>query len=384
MISSKEKSLAKRVSVWLWEEDYPHSLNQEELQTPALVLQHAFSRFSLADCQYLLWEWQHCHYRPFAFSFGDGLPTLFRFRKMLNKLLDVAWLMRHDVGHRHLLGACTMDVAAPLFDSHYFIALRKEHLDDIGGVLEQMLHEGQGAHGWKNVLYHWWGMGVSHAQLDDGTRTNPTDEIPEFISLVLMIEIQYVIAMSLKHKPVENQLSASAYLSLEEGEKPLKTLMKIFSKWEYEELKEKLRDAYCLVDYGFEEYSLGRQNGLVHTQHKIIALASLLAQKDDDYFSHPDTFTFGNEEVGNFWEPDHYIPFHHLTKAEYDDLLTTLRSFDFAELHRQLHRYVVFLIERNRVGLSDEVLLAAELFQQLERLFETLYLFTVQRIQIND
>jgi len=158
--------------------------------------------------------------------------------------------------------------------------------------------------------------------------------------------------------------------------------MKIFSRWEYEELKEKLRDAYCLVDYGFEEYSLSRQNGLVHTQHKIVALAALLAQKDDEYFSESETFTFKSDEVGNFWEPDHYVPFHHLSKSEYQHPVATLRSFDFADLHQQLHNYAVFLVERTRTEFNDEVLAAAELFQQLERLLETLYLFIVQRIQI--
>lgn len=377
-------SQPKRVSVWLWEEDYPHSLNEEELQSPALVLHDAFRQFSLTDCQYLLWEWQHCHYRPFAFSFGEGLSTLFRFRRMLNKLLDVAWLMTRDVVDGHLLRACTADFATPLFESHYFIALKMEHLGDMGGTLKQMLSEGGGSHWWKNILNHWWGMGVSHNQLDDGTRTNPTDEIPEFISLVLMIEIQYVIAMSLKQAPVENQFSTSAYLSLEEGEKPFKTLMKIFSKWEYEELKENIRDAYYLVDYGMDEGNLSRHNGLIHTQHKTIALAAILAQQDDEYFKKPETFTFKDEEVGSFWEHDHYVPFHHLSKGEYDNPVVALRRFDFADLQRKLHNYVVFLVERSRFELNDELLAAAELFQQLERLMETLYLFIIQRIHIKD
>src|SRR5690606_24086672 len=120
----------KRVSVWLWDEDYPHSLSEAELRTPALVLQNVFQEFSLTDCQYLLWEWKHCHYRPFSFSFGEGVSTLFRFRKMLNKLLDVAWLMTRDVSDGHLLRACTVERMAPIFDSYYFIALKKAHLND--------------------------------------------------------------------------------------------------------------------------------------------------------------------------------------------------------------------------------------------------------------
>jgi len=73
--STGEESPAKRVSVWLREEDYPHSLNEEELRTPALVLRNLFSP---------------------------------------------------------LLRVCTMDRMTPLFDSHYFIALKKEHLHGVG------------------------------------------------------------------------------------------------------------------------------------------------------------------------------------------------------------------------------------------------------------
>jgi len=190
---------SKRVSVWLWEEDYPHSLREEELRNPASVLKDVFGQYSLADCQYLLWEWQHCHYRPFAFTFGEGLPTLFRFRKVLNKLLDVAWLITRDVGDGHLLRVCTEEMGIRIWETDYFIALKREDLPHLGGTLKSMLKEGGGLQWWKNILYHWWGMGMSHQQLDDGTRTNPTDEIPQFIQLALMVEIQYVIAMSLGH-----------------------------------------------------------------------------------------------------------------------------------------------------------------------------------------
>ena len=377
-----QESKSKRVSVWLWDEDYPHSLNEEELRTPTLVLRDAFSQFSLADCQYLLWEWQHCHYRPFLFQFGEGLVTLFRFRKMLNKLLDVAWLTTRDVDDGHLFRVCNGEKAAGLFDNNYFIALKKEDLRDLYGKLKKMLNDGGGLQWWKNILYHWWGMGVDYSQLDDGGRTNSTDEISQFMQLILMIEIQYVLAMSLDITTVENRFIAAAYLSREEGQYPFKTLMKIFSKWEYDKLKENLKDVYCLVDYGLEEYSLGKYNGLIHTQHKMIALGAILAKKDEEYFAEPETFRFRNDELGRFWEHDHYVPFHHLSKSEYEAPIATLRKFDFGDLNRKLHEYVVFLVERNQFELDDDVLSFAELFQQLERLLETLYIFIFQRINI--
>lgn len=375
---------SKRVSVWLWDEGYPHSLNEAELRNPVLVLRDVFSQFSLADCQYLLWEWQHCHYRPFLFGFGEGLITLFRFRKVLNKLLDVGWLITRDVDDEHLFRVCTEEKVARLLDRNYFIALKEEDLWDLRGTLKKMLSDGGGLQWWKNILYHWWGMGVDYSQLDDGGRTNPTDEIPQFIQLILMIEIQYVLAMSLDITAVENRFTANAYLSREEGQHPFKTLMKIFSKWEYDVLNENLRKVYSLVDYGMEEGDLSKHNGLIHTQHKMIALGAILVREDDAYFQRADIFTFTYEEVGRFWEHDHYVPFHHLSMSEYKDPLITLRKFDFAGLNRQLHRYTVFLIERNRFELDDELLSFAELFQQLERLLETLYLFILQRLRIRN
>ncbi|MFC6102966.1 hypothetical protein [Olivibacter domesticus] len=377
-----QESKSKRVSVWLWHEDYPHSLNEEELRTPALVLRDVFSQFSLADCQYLLWEWQHCHYRPFLFAFGNGLLTLFRFRKMLNKLLDVAWLITRDVDDGHLFRLCDEKNANHLLGDNYFIALKKEDLWDLNRTLSKMLSKGGGLQWWKNILYHWWGMGVDKSQLDDGGRTNPTDEIPQFMQLILMIEIQYVLAMSLDVTAGESKFAATAYLSREEGQYPFKTLMKMFSKWEYDSLKDNLRDVYYLVDYGMDEGNLSKHNGLIHTQHKMVALAAILAQKEDEYFAKPEIFRFKDEEIGSFWEHDHYVPFHHLSKSEYENPLATLRQFNFAELNRKLHQYTVFLVERHRFELDDEVLSFADLFQQLERLLETLYLFIVQRIRI--
>jgi hypothetical protein len=379
-----QESKLKRVSIWLWEEDYPHSLNEEELRTPTLVLRDAFSQFSLADCQYLLWEWQHCHYRPFLFEFGEGLVTLFRFRKMLNKLLDVAWLTTRDVDDGHLFRVCNEEKAAAQFDNNYFIALKKEDLCDLCGTLKKMLNDRGGLQRWKNILYHWWGMGGDYGQLDDEGRTNPTDEIPQFMQLILMIEIQYVLAMSLDITAVENRFTATAYLSREEGQYPIKTLMKIFSKWEYDVLKENLRKVYGLLDDGMEEGYLSKHNGLIHTQHKMIALGAKLAREDGAYFQRADIFTFTYEEVGCFWEHDHYVPFHHLNKSEYDNLVDTIRKFDFAGLNRKLHAYTVFLVKRYRFELDDELLSFAELFQQLERLLETLYLFILQRLRIRN
>lgn len=353
--SKEEKSHTKRVSVWLRKEDYPHSLNEEELQSPALALYNVFNQFSLADCQYLLWEWQHCHYRPFAFTFGDGLPTLFRFRKMLNKLLDVAWLVTSDLRDGHLLRVCTADRMTPLFDSHYFIALKKAHLNDLPGALKQMLRMGGGPRGWRNVL-NYWEMGVSHEQLDDGRRTNPMDEIPEFAQLALIIE---------------------------EGEKPFKTLMKIFSNWEYEKLKEHLGQLYYLLDFCMDnDGNLGKPNGIIHTLHKMIALGMLLAKKDDGYFELPDTFTFSEDEVGSFWEHDHYLPFHHLSKEEYENPVAAIRCFDLPALHRGLHRFTEYVASDHSHILDEEVVSFVTLFQQLERLLETLYILIVQRIDV--
>ena len=384
MTNSMQESKSKRVSVWLWDEDYPHSLNEEELRTPTLVLRDAFSQFSLADCQYLLWEWQHCHYRPFTFTFGEGLVTLFRFRKMLNKLLDVAWLTTRDVDDGHLFRVCKEKTTAHLFDHNYFIALKKEDLRDLRSKMQIMLSDGVGLQWWKNILYHWWGMGGDYSQLDDGGRTNPTDEIPQFMQLILMIEIQYVLTMSLDITKVENRFAAAAYLSREEGQHPFKTLMKIFSKWEYDMLKENLRKVHDFLDDGMEEGYLSMHNGLIHTQHKMIALGAKLAREDGAYFQRADIFTFTYEEVGCFWEHDHYMPFHHLSMSEYKDPLITLRKFDFAELNRKLHAYTAFLVERNRFELDDELLAFNELFQQLERLLETLYLFILQRLRIRN
>jgi hypothetical protein len=377
-----QESKLKRVSIWLWEEDYPHSLNEEELRTPTLVLRDAFSQFSLADCQYLLWEWQHCHYRPFLFEFGEGLVTLFRFRKVLNKLLDVAWLTTRDVDDEHLFRVCNEEKAAGLFDNNYFIALKKEDLRNLRSKMQKMLGDGGGLQWWKNILYHWWGMGVDQSQLDDRGRTNPTDEIPQFMQLILMIEIQYVLAMSLDVTTGEGKFAATAYLSREEGQYPFKTLMKIFSKWEYDVLKENLRTVYSLLDYGMEEGSLSKHNGLIHTQHKMIALAALVAQKDDAYFAKSEIFTFAHKDVGYFWDHGRFLPFHHLSNSEYKSPLITLRKFDLAELNHKLHNYTVFLVERNWDELDDELLAFNELFQQLERLLETLYLFILQRIDI--
>jgi len=375
-------SKSKRVSVWLWEEDYPHSLDEKELRTPALVLREAFSQLSLTDCQYLLWEWQHCHYRPFLFQFGEGLITLFRFRKMLNKLLDVAWLTTRDVDDGHLFRICHEEKTVRLFDTTYFIALKREDLPVLCSKLKKMLSDGGGLQWWKNILNHWWRMAVDYSQLDDGGRTNPTDEIPQFMQLILMIEIQYVLAMSLDLTSVENRFATSAYLSREEGQYPFITLMKIFSKWEYDVLKENLRQAYGLLDFGMDEGYLSKHNGLIHTHHKMIALAAILAEKDDAYFDKPEIFTFTHKEVGRFWDYGRFLPFHHLSKSEYENPLATLRKFDFAELNRKLHQYTVFLVERNQFAPDDAGLHFTEFFQQLERLLETLYLFILQRIDI--
>ncbi|SFC26347.1 hypothetical protein SAMN05421747_10768 [Parapedobacter composti] len=378
-----QRPMAKRVSVWLWEEDYPHSLSEEELRNPATVLQQVFSQYSLADCQYLLWEWQHCHYRPFSFSFGEGLVTLFRFRKVLNKLLDVAWLIARDMDDGHLLRVCTEEKGRHIWERDYFLALKRENLPTLGDTLKRMLSDGGGLQWWKNILYHWWGMGISHEQLDDGTRTNPMDEIPQFIQLALMIEIQYVIAMALEYSPGENRFAALAYLSIEEGRKPVKTLMKIFSKWEYEELKEKLRQLYYLLNFCMDDNgNLSEPNGIIHTLHKIIALASLLAKNGDDYFLQPENFSFPYEGLGCFWQHDHHLPFHHLSDEEYERPLLAIRSFDLPGLHRGLHRFTVYIASDRTLKLDEEVIAFVGLFQQLERLLEALYLLVIQRIRI--
>ncbi|MCY4778095.1 hypothetical protein ORI89_00420 [Sphingobacterium sp. UT-1RO-CII-1] len=380
----KEESKLMRQSIWIWDEDYPYHLTIEELKNPLLALQDVFSNYSLKDCQYLLWEWKHCNYRPYLFSFGNGVHTLYHFMCKIQKLLNVAWLIDKEFACIELLIACD-ESAFEKFKQDNYCNFFYKNGTDLRSIIKRNFQEEDGLQGFMNVLRHWWDLGVSFRHLDDGSRCNVGSEIPEFKRLNLMIETMNFISKNNDMKESPNVYACSAYLSLEEGSQPVKTLMRIFSKWEYEELKGFLRELFYTMNShgGLETGIMGDRGGVVHTHHKLIDLAREFSLKDDNYFEEEKHFTLKDDsELGIFWEDCDRPPFHHLSEVNLAYLINKLRNTDYELLHRNLHEFMLFLVGHENVFKDDYMELIA-LFQRLEELQEVLYLLMLNRVQVD-
>jgi len=371
-----------RQSIWIWDEDFPYSLRQEELKSPSLALEDVFKHYSLTDCQYLLWEWKHCHYRPYLFSFGNGLHTLYHFKCRLQKLLNVAWLIDKEFSCSQLLVPCD-DTSFQTFRNTTYCIFLGETRNSLKTTIAQLFNEEDGLQGFMNVLRHWWDLGIDWRQLDVGDRCQVGNEIPEFRRLMLMIELMYFIYKSNYMKEEANLYAASAYLSLEEARQPAKTLMKIFSKWEYEDLKKNLRELFYTMDSGggLEVGVMGHRGGIAHTYHKLIDLARELSLKDNSYFEDERHFTIGRfSELGKFWTDYDRPPLHRQLEESLTYLLQKLRGFEYDLLHRNLHEFMLLLVSCESVFTDDYTGLIS-LFQGLEEVLEVLYLIMLNRIQ---
>lgn len=372
----------KRQSVWIWEEDYPYSLNARELQDPIIALEDVFSSYSLVDCQYLLWEWKHCHYRPYLFSFGNGIHTLYHFMGKLQKLLNVAWLIDKEFSCVQLLVASDR-LAFHEFKDNNYCSFFTELDNSLKSVITTTFNQEDGLQGFMNVLRHWWEMGVDWRHLDVGDRCNVGSEIPEFERLILMVEIMNFICKSNGMKESQNVYACSSYLSLEEGREPVKTIMRIFSKWEYEDLKEFLRKLFYTMDShrGLEEGTMGDRCGIAHTCHKLIDLARELSLNDESYFEDEKNFIIDDfSEIGNFWTDYDNPPFHHLPETNLACLVNKLKEFEYDLLHRNLHEFMLLLVGSESIFTTNYMGLIA-LFQGLEELLEVVYLIMLNRIQ---
>lgn len=377
------KSKLERKSIWIWDEDYPYYLTSEELKNPILALQDVFSNYSLKDCQYLLWEWKHCNYRPYLFSFGNGIHTLYHFMRKLQKLLNVAWLIDKDFECAQLLVACD-NSAFQKFKEYNYCNFLCELGADLKSIITMTFEEGAGLQWFMNILRHWWDLGVDWRHLDVGDRSNVGSEIQEFRLLNLMIEIMSFIYKSNDIKEVENTYASSAYLSLEEGRQPVKTIMQIFSKWEYEDLKKLLRRLFYTIDShgGLEEGIMGDRGGIIHTYHKLIDLARELSLKDDSYFEDESHFLLEEAKVGNFWEEYNRPPLHCLPEEGVTYLIGKLKSLEYDSLHRNLHEFMLLLVSYESIFTDDYTGIIA-LFQGLEEVLDVLYLLMLNRIQID-
>ncbi|MBD1420378.1 hypothetical protein [Sphingobacterium chuzhouense] len=378
------QSKLPRKSIWIWDEDYPYSLTQEELKNPSLALEDIFKHYSLTDCQYLLWEWKHCHYRPYLFSFGNGLHTLYHFKCRLQKLLNVAWLIDEEFSCSQLLIPCN-DTSFQTFRNTIYCIFLGETRNSLKTTITQLFNEEDGLQGFMNVLRHWWDLGIDWRHLDVGDRCQVGNEIPEFRRLMLMIELMYFIYKSNYMREETNLYAASAYLSLEEAKHPAKTLMKIFSKWEYEDLKKLLRDLFYTMHThcGLEEGIMGSRCGIIHTYHKLIGLAHTLSLQDNRYFEEEKHFTMNYSDVGDFSTEYNFYPLHYLLETDVANLINNLRGYDYHLLHRKLHEYALLLSGKDGSFEEEDGRRAVLLFQELEKLMETLYLLMLDRIQID-
>lgn len=380
-METKQTNLSRQ-SRWIWDEDYPYTLTLEELKNPFSALEDVFEHYSLTDCQYLLWEWKHCHYRPYLFSFGNGLHTLYHFKGRLQKLLNVAWLIDKEFGCSQLLVPCD-DTSFQTFRNTAYCIFLRERKDSLKTTITQLFNEEDGLQGFMNVLRHWWDLGIDWRHLDVGDRCQVGNEIPEFRRLMLMIELMYFIYKSNYTKEEANLYAASAYLSLEEARQPAKTLMKIFSKWEYEDLKKNLRELFYTMDAGgdLEVGVMGDRGGIAHTYHKLIDLARELSMKDDSYFEDERHFTIGRfSELGKFWTDYDRPPLHRQPEESLTYLLRKLRGFEYDLLHRNLHEFTLLLVNYDSV-FTDDYTGMISLFQGLEDVLEVLYLIMLNRIQ---
>ena len=208
-----DEQLLKRQSIWIWDEDYPYSITASELQDPIIALKDVFLNYSLVDCQYLLWEWKHCHYRPYLFSFGNGIHTLYHFMVKIQKLLNVAWLIDKDFSCGQLLVTC---------DRLAFLEFKEDHhcsfFTDLGNGLKSVITktftQEEGLQGFMNVLRNWWDMGVDWRHLDVGDRCGVGSEIPEFKRLMIMVEIMNFIYKCNGMKESQNVYAISLYIFL--------------------------------------------------------------------------------------------------------------------------------------------------------------------------
>ncbi|MCS4227274.1 hypothetical protein [Sphingobacterium sp. BIGb0165] len=372
----------KRQSVWIWEEDYPYSLNARELQDPIIALEDVFSNYSLVDCQYLLWEWKHCHYRPYLFSFGNGIHTLYHFMGKLQKLLNVAWLIDKEFSCAQLLVAGN-DLAFREFKDHNYCSFFCGLKNSLKVVITESFRQEEGLQGFMNVLRHWWDMGADWRHLDVGDRCNVGGEISEFRGLTQMVEVMNFIYKSNGMKETQNLYACSSYLSLEEGRQPVKTIMRIFDKWEYEDLKEFLRKLFYTMEYhgGLEEGIMGDRGGIVHTFHKLIDLAQQLSLNDESFFGDLKHFIIDDfSEFENFWTDYDRPPFHHLPKMDLDYLVNKLKGIKYDLLHRNLHEFMLLLVGSEGT-FTDNYTSVLSLFQGLEELLEVLYLIMLSRVQ---
>lgn len=377
------KEPIKRQSIWVWDEDYPYSLTSKELQEPLLALEDVFSNYSLKDCHYLLWEWKHCNYRPYLFSFGNGVHTLYHFMCKLQKLLNVAWLIHKDFSFAQLLVVCDNSAFKKFRKENYCIFLNE--LDsELTSIIAKTFNEQRGLQGFMNVLYHWWDLGVDWRHLDVGDRGNVGGEIPEFRRLALIVEITSFIYKSNDMKDCANTYASRSFLSSEEGKQPVETIMKIFSRWEYEDFKKLLRTLFYTMntDGGLEQGIMGDRGGIAHTYHKLIDLAHKLSLKDDAYFEDEKHFTLAEEKLGSFWMDHNTPPLHHLPEVGLAFLINRLKSIDYDLLHRNLYELMLFLVSHESIFTNNYTELVL-LFQRLEEVFEVLYLIMLNRVQID-
>lgn len=378
----KEESNLTRQSIWIWDEDYPYSLNTNEIQNPITALKDIFSNYSLIDCQYLLWEWKHCNYRPYLFSFGNGVHTLYHFMCKLQKLLNVAWLIDRDFACAQLLVACDNSAFQKFKDENYCVFFC-EIDTDLKSIIAKTFNEEGGLQGFMNVLRHWWDLGVDWRHLDVGDRSNAGSEIPQFKRFNLMIEIMNFIYQSNGMKEINSKYASSAFLSLEEGMQPVKIIMRIFSKWKYKTLKKHLRRLFDTMDTrgGLEVGVMGDRGGIIHTYHKLIDLARELSLKDDNYFEEEKHFTLNDHsELGNFWTDYDRPPLHHLPEVGLTYLINKLRNIDYDLLHRNLHEFMLLLVSYESI-FTDDYSGLISLFQGLEEVLEVLYLIMLNRVQ---
>ncbi|WP_293946701.1 MULTISPECIES: hypothetical protein [unclassified Sphingobacterium] len=377
-----EKQSIKRRSVWIWDEDYPYSLNANELQDPTIALKDVFSNYSLIDCQYILWEWKHCHYRPYLFSFGNGIHTLYHFMGKMQKLLNVAWLVDKEFSCAQLLVVCNA-LTFHEFKEDNYCSFFTELDHSLKSVITKIFNQEDGLQGFMNVLRHWWDMGVDWRHLDVGDRCGVGSEIPEFRRLMVMVEIMNFIYKCNGMKESQNVYASSSYLSLEEGKQPVKTIMRIFCKWEYEDLKEFLRKLFYTMNShgGLEEGIMGDRGGIFHTYHKLIDLARQLSLKDESYFEDDKHFMIGDfSELGDFWSDCDKPPFHHLSKVTFTDLIDKIKGFEYGLLHRNLHEFMLYLVSSENIFANNYNGIIS-LFQSLEELLEVLYLIMLNRVQ---
>lgn len=377
-----EEQPIKRQSVWIWEEDYPYSLNARELQDPIIALEDVFSSYSLVDCQYLLWEWKHCHYRPYLFSFGNGIHTLYHFMGKIQKLLNVAWLIDKEFGGAQLL-VSSDSLALQEFRDNNYCSFFSGVENSLKSMITTTFNHEDGLQGFMNVLRQWWDMGVDWRHLDVGDRGNVGGEISEFRSFTRMVEVMNFIYKRNGMKETQNLYAYSSYLSLEEGRQPVKTIMRIFNKWEYEDLKEFLRKLFYTMEShgGLEEGIMGDRGGIAHTFHKLIDLAHQLSLNNESFFGDVKHFIMHEvSEFENFWTDYDNPPFHHLPKMDLDYLVTKLKGIKYDLLHRNLHEFMLLLVGPED-EFTDNYTRVISLFQGLEELLEVLYLIMLSRVQ---